>query len=146
MKTITVLIFSVLALTACNKQKSYTTDYLYANQTQGVSISASDQAVDKAVSAQQSDELYPFEKDGKWGFIDNTGTVVIPFEYDGAFSFSEGLASVEKDGKYGFIDNTGTVVIPFEYDDALPFSEGLAYVEESKEGFYINKQGERVSP
>lgn len=32
MKTITpVLILSVLALTACNKQKSYTTDYLYAN-------------------------------------------------------------------------------------------------------------------
>lgn len=32
MKTITpVLIFSVLALTACNKQETYTTDYLYTN-------------------------------------------------------------------------------------------------------------------
>jgi hypothetical protein len=42
---------------------------------------------------------------GKMGFIDKTGSFVINPQFDYAFSFSDGLASVE-DGttrKYGFI-------------------------------------------
>ena len=33
-----------------------------------------------------------------------TGKVVIPFEWDYANSFSEGLSLVRKDSKWGFID------------------------------------------
>ncbi len=66
---------------------------------------------------------------GKYGFIDKTGEVVVPLEYDDAQNFSEGLAVVEKDGKWGYIDKTGKVVVPLgEYDYAYPFSEGLAEV------------------
>lgn len=65
----------------------------------------------------------------KWGFA---GTLVIPFEYDDAGDFSEGLACVKKDDKWGFIDTSGTLVIPCEYDAAGDFSEGLASVK--KEG------------
>lgn len=38
--------------------------------------------------------LAAVKKDGKWGYIDETGKTVIPFEYDYAFPFSEGLAVV----------------------------------------------------
>ena len=34
--------------------------------------------------------LAAVKKDGKWGYIDETGKTVIPFEYDYAFPFSEG--------------------------------------------------------
>ena len=87
--------------------------------------------------------LADVKKDGKYGYIDKEGHVVIPFEYDYAEDFSEGLAQVRKDGKYGFIDKEGHVVIPFEYDDAEDFSEGLAHVEKDGEWFYINQKGER---
>ena len=46
------------------------------------------------------------DETGKWGFIDKTGTEVIPLGlYDGVNldGFSEGLCWVQKDGKYGFI-------------------------------------------
>jgi hypothetical protein len=46
-------------------------------------------------------------KDGKWGFIDKTGRVVIPLIYDYVEPFHEGLCRFLKDGKYGFIDKTG---------------------------------------
>ena len=43
-------------------------------------------------------------KDDKWGYLDaQEFSVVIPFEYDKASSFEEGVAQVEKDGVASFI-------------------------------------------
>ena len=33
--------------------------------------------------------------------------MAIPFIYDDAISFSEGLAAVKKEGKWGFVDRNG---------------------------------------
>ncbi len=92
-----------------------------------------------------SEGLAAVKKDGKEGFIDKTGQVVIDLEYDWAIIFSEGLAKVEKDGKQGFIDKTGQVVIDLEYDWVYSFSEGLAAVKKDGEYFFIDKNGNRVS-
>ena len=44
------------------------------------------------------------DDNGKYGFIDETGKVVIPCKWRNAWSFSEGMARVEDDnGKRGFI-------------------------------------------
>ena len=70
----------------------------------------------------------------KFGFIDGTGTEVVPLTYDDAYDFTEGFARVAlkaDDGfttKYGFIDKSGKVFVPVEYDLAADFSEGLAMV------------------
>ncbi len=50
-------------------------------------------------------------KKGKCGFIDTTGSTVIPLEYDNARSFNEGLAAVKKNGKWGFIDKSGNMLV-----------------------------------
>jgi hypothetical protein len=57
------------------------------------------------------------------------GGMAIPFEYDDAKPFSDGLAAVKKDGKWGYIDTGGRVDIPFEYTNVTSFSEGLAAVK-----------------
>ncbi len=80
------------------------------------------------------------------GYIDKNGNIAIPFEYDYAHSFSEGLAAVEKNGKYGFIDKSGNTVISFEYDYADTFSEGLAAAEKDGKYGYIDKNGNTVIP
>ncbi len=77
----------------------------------------------------------------KWGFIDNTGKVIIPFEYEESKAFSEGLAAVKKNGKWGFIDNTGKVVITFQFSDVWSFSEGLAFVYQDNDIFCIDRGG-----
>ena len=84
-------------------------------------------------------------KNHKYGFVNTSGKTVIPFNYDSAESFSEGLAVVSK-GKYGFIDKIGKAVIPLNYDYANSFSEGLAIVQKNGKWGAINKQGKVVVP
>jgi len=98
-----------------------------------------------------SEGLSAILKDGKCGYMDQTGSIVISPEYEYACRFSEGLAGVRKDGKWGFIDKTGKTIIPFEYDCANPvnemlFSEGLAAVRKDSKFGYIDKTGEAVIP
>lgn len=90
--------------------------------------------------------------DGKHvGFIDDTGQVVIPFQYDDAEPFSEGLAAVLYKDKFGYVDRQGHWAIPPAFVGASRFSEGLAAVEKfvpdtgMRRG-YINKKGEVVIP
>ena len=88
------------------------------------------------------------DDNGKWGYIDKTGQVVLPIEYDAAFPFSDGLAAVQINGEWGYIDTTGQVVIPLEYHSAGMFSDGLAAIEtdaDSKIGF-IDKTGQLIIP
>ena len=40
---------------------------------------------------------------GKGGFIDKSGKVVVPLKYEDGRSFEEGLAPVKLNGKWGFI-------------------------------------------
>ena len=74
------------------------------------------------------------KKDGKWGFIDIDGNMVIPPTYEGANSFSMGLAAVRMDGRWGFIDEKQNIVIPCIYDGAEYFnSSGNVYVCEDED-------------
>ena len=70
-----------------------------------------------------------------------TGDVVIPFKYDFAYAFSEGLAAVKLKGKWGFIDKSGKVVVPIKYDGVIDFSEGFARVGLSDKWGVVNKWG-----
>lgn len=81
-------------------------------------------------------------KEGElYGFIDNTGSLVIPTQYDSALGFSDGLAAVEIGEQWGFIDTTGALIIPAQYDIVGEFSEGLASVIIGDEYGFIDKTG-----
>lgn len=80
-----------------------------------------------------SDGLAPVELGGKWGYVNKSGNVVIPIQYDIAHMFSEGIASVERRGKWEYIDPSGKLAIPASFDAAMPFCGGLAAVETFQE-------------
>lgn len=89
------------------------------------------------------------DNNGKWGFIDETGSTVLPYHWEDCFGgFHEGLASVKDvSGKWGYIDKHGQLVIPCQWESAYEFSEDLAVVcgPNYKYG-YIDKQGQMVIP
>ena len=89
---------------------------------------------------------FPVCVDGKWGYIDTTGAIVIKPKFDNASRFSEDLASVKIDGKYGYIDKRGRFIINPQFEAAGVFSEGLASVTRLSDGKagYINMKGEYV--
>lgn len=92
-----------------------------------------------------SEGLAAVKKDGKWGFIDTEGNVVIEPQYDGANSFSEGLAAVQSGGKWGYIDKTGNLVIGFTLQSTVAFSEGLAIYGSGYYYGYIDTTGKIVT-
>ena len=81
--------------------------------------------------------LAKVRKDGKWGYIDTQGKVIIPFQYDFAWKFSNGLAMVRKSRKNGYINKKGEVIIPFKVEHVSSFNNELAKVRNN----YNNKYG-----
>lgn len=59
---------------------------------------------------------------GKFGFIDTSGKIVIPCIYDSVWHFENDAAIVMKDGKYGLINKDGKVLVPLQFNeyDAVP--------------------------
>lgn len=82
-----------------------------------------------------------------YGYMDKTGELVIPFQYQYASDFSEGLARVQDStsGLYGFVDQTGAEVIPCQYHKASSFSDGMAAIGD-EQGLYgfIDREGNTV--
>ena len=112
---------------------------------------AEEEARRKAEEEKQRAEdakLRLIKRDGKYGFADKSGKVVIPCQWEYAYGFSEGLARVQDaNWKWGFIDKTGKVVIPCQWKGAYDFSEGLAKVEYANRQFgFIDKTGKVVIP
>ncbi len=72
--------------------------------------------------------LFPVGQDDKWGFIDETGRIVIALQFDSANDFSDGRALVVMRGKAGYIDPTGQFINTPPFDIGGNFADGLAPV------------------
>lgn len=92
-----------------------------------------------------SEGLAPAISDGKWGYIDHSRTVVIPFQFLYAGPFHQGLAKVRLGEKYFFIDKKGERVTP-EFDGVFEFHEDLASVEVGSMVGYIRRDGSFAIP
>jgi len=60
--------------------------------------------------------LFPVEKNGKVGFIDHWGTIVIDFMYEDAYPFIDNVSPVKLNGKWGMADSENNILIPFVYE------------------------------
>lgn len=98
--------------------------------------------------------LAVFSKEGKHGYMDKTGKVVIERTYKAAHAFSHGLAAVQTDnGLWGYINKKGEMVIKPIYIQASRFSDGVAVVSTGKTAFdkdklsgVIDKTGKLIVP
>lgn len=82
------------------------------------------------------------EKDGKRGYLNALGKLVLPCIYEEVMFFDEGdMAGVKMNGKWGFIDKAGKTVIPFKYDKTDYFRNGFAKVELNNKAGKIDLQG-----
>ena len=87
------------------------------------------------------DLLLPIKVDGKYGYINENGEVVIEPKYDYASEFSRGLADIKIGGKYGYINKEGAIVVEPKYDVACVFDEDIAMIKDDGKYGYINRKG-----
>jgi len=92
-----------------------------------------------------SGHLFPITVDGRQGFIDDRGQVVIEPRYEFLWGFSEGLASVWVEKKAGYINTRGEVVIKPRFRYARAFSEGFAGVETESGWTFIDRTGQPIT-
>ena len=79
-------------------------------------------------------ELIPVCKNGKWGYIDSSGEVVIDFKYERAYGSQKGIMCVKKNGKYGAINSDDEEIIPFKFYEAFSFdNQGMWTIGKCKD-------------
>lgn len=89
--------------------------------------------------------LTPARIDGKYGYVDALGKIIIPPRFDGADTFSEGLALVLDRGRFGYIDPLGRFAIPAVFRHALPFRDGVAPVRDGSEWAFLDHRGNPIA-
>lgn len=96
--------------------------------------------------AAQTPNLYPFKQNGKIGFIDKTGKVIIePLKLEGWGMFHEGLNKVKMNGKWGFIDTSGKIAVEPKFEEAFNFMpDNKAPVKENGKWGFIDRTGKWV--
>ena len=82
----------------------------------------------------------------KWGYIDTSGMIVIPCQFDLADQFSEGYAAVMSGSKWGFIDHVGDTLVSYKYDEVRKFVNGYAAVRHGQKWGYIDTEGQELVP
>lgn len=74
-------------------------------------------------------KLFVATKEGKYGFVDKEGNVIVDYKYDKAFEFNEyGFATIREDGKWGAINEQGQEV-----------AEPIYKIENQKQPTFINR-------
>ncbi|HKO97012.1 MAG TPA: WG repeat-containing protein [Pyrinomonadaceae bacterium] len=110
-------------------------------------------------------------KNGRLGFIDSSGKLVMSTRYrfpidaglfkpsarwgfrceagvslDGAYlpAFAEGLYPVAVNGKWGFIDKTAKMVVAPRFDAVAPFKDGIAAIRIGRQYNFIDTRGKYI--
>lgn len=76
--------------------------------------------------------MWPVQRDGLWGFVDQHGELIIPCEWEVVGMVVNGRAPVCKDGKWGAIDRAGKLIVPCEWTMLFVHEDG---------GFIVNDDG-----
>ena len=108
-----------------------------------------------AASFISTEGLFVVKLNNKWGYVNVENKTVIPFEFDDADNFINGLANVSKKGLYGLINKKGEFVVAPIYDRIYysvsdGFNEStlskLIAVEKNRKYGYINTMGKIITP
>lgn len=90
--------------------------------------------------------FYVIRDNGRYGYINKAGLMVIEPQFEDAYNFSENLARVGVQHKYGFINESGKILIEPVFNDAGDFTEGLAMVGIDNMYGFIDRFGKQIVP
>jgi len=85
--------------------------------------------------------LLAIKQDGKWGFADRDGRIIIRPAYDLADIFSEGRAAICLNRRWGYIDRKGEMIVKPVFTFGCHFVNGLAVVNDADRFWFIKPDG-----
>ena len=90
--------------------------------------------------------FFPFSQNGRFGYMNQNGAILIPAIYDEVSEFQEGLAVVLLSGKSGLINKRNQLISEFRYDEITDFSGNRAIVKISDFIGVIDRGGNTILP
>jgi len=138
-----LLIFvAVVTLFACNNKPKEKTDKEIFEE-----ILNDPRVNSREVGEREGIKYFQYMDNGKTGFRDLDGKIVIKAIYESAEMFSEGYSAVEVDEKWGLIDETGKYIIEPKFEYLGSVHNGLAsYRANDKYGFVDIAGQEKIKP
>jgi len=124
-----------------------TLKFLLLNILMNIGLAHNNIALSQNTSVEEETIIFPFKKNGLFGYMNQNKEVVIPerFLYVGDFS-NNGLAKViEPYSTFGFINKKGEYVIEPQYSMATSFFGNYAFVYDNNLFYRINKLGEKLN-
>ena len=94
--------------------------------------------------SQTNYQLTPFNKKGKWGYVNEKEKVVIKAKYQEAGIFISGYAIVKKDNKYGIIDYNNQEAIPLAYDYIIRLDSGIYFTKLKDKYGVVSADGKEI--
>lgn len=86
------------------------------NQTERIYLNENGEKVENKVVYEDL-KMYAVSKDGKWGFEDKEGNIILEPKYDMVTEINEyGFAGINQAGKWGVVDETGKVIVEPSYE------------------------------
>ncbi len=98
------------------------------------------------LGTEEHDELIPACMNDKWGFIDLSGAIRIPFKYDEAKQGSSGFFPVKINGQWGVLNYNGDLVIQPIFDSVSTFGSGFCVVQKDSKKGLIDEKGRLIIP
>ena len=91
-------------------------------------------------------KLYPVVSNGKYGYMNAQGKLIVPAIYNEVAPFQDGLAVVSKEELFGIIDKKNQVIVDFQYDEVSEFTSNRAIVRKGEKYGLINRSGKLIFP
>ncbi|MFA4985244.1 MAG: WG repeat-containing protein [Candidatus Brocadiia bacterium] len=92
------------------------------------------------------DGMAAVKENGRWGFIDLTGKIVVETDFDRVESFKNGFAAVKINGKWGLVRKNGTYLAEPIYDEEPLFAGGKGVLTLAGKDGVIDGTGKIVVP
>ncbi len=91
-------------------------------------------------------DLIEVSADGKRGFYDRSGQVIVPLSYEDRSRWTDGSLAAGSNGRFGFYSRDGKVISSMKYRKVSDFNEDMAAVSSGDKYGFINKDGEKIIP
>src|SRR5574344_1233313 len=90
--------------------------------------------------------IYPVKLDGKFGFADNNGEIVVPIIYEKCWNINSKYIALKKDNLLGLIKHDGTIVVEFCWEDMKleKLNEALLPVKINEKWGFVNVKTGKV--
>lgn len=132
-----------------NGQGQEATAPVYDKMDPSLEKDESQRAADLRASAGKDmsrSSLIEVQKNSRRGFLDRTGHVVVPAEYQDRSVWKDGHLAVEQNRRLGFYDLSGRQTSSYSYKEVSDYRDGMAAVRTDRLYGFVDGEGRETVP